>query len=130
MEFEFFPRQDQVNIAHQLIEFGADAIISHHAHNIQPYELYQSQRDPHCKAPIFYGLGNISSKWSEPPFSLSLIANFSVVKDHIKNIPKTLVSDVNVIPVLQMVYDSNKKLYLQIEIMNDLIKSACGENRS
>jgi poly-gamma-glutamate synthesis protein (capsule biosynthesis protein) len=129
MEFEFFPRQDQVDIAHHLIEYGADAIISHHAHNIQPYEIYQTHRDPYRKAPIFYGLGNLSSKWPNPQFSLSLIVNFSVVKGHVKNIPKTLVSSVNVSPVLQLEYDCKNKRFLQIEKMSDLIKSARGEER-
>ena len=44
----------------------SDAIISHHTHNIQPYEFYQTLRDPHRKAPIFYGLGNLSSLSSAP----------------------------------------------------------------
>jgi len=130
MEFEFFPRQDQVDIAHHLIEYGADAIISHHAHNIQPYEIYQTHRDPYRKAPIFYGLGNLSSKWPKPQFSLSLIVNFSVAKGQVNNTPKTLVSSVNVTPVLQMDYVNEKERYLQIEELKDLIKTDKGETSS
>ena len=129
MEFEFFPRQDQVDIAHHLIEYGADAIISHHTHNIQPYEFYQTRRDPHRKAPIFYGLGNLSSFGSEPYLALSLIANFDVAKGHVNGVPKTLVARVKATPVVQMEYDCNKKPYLQIEKLSDLIKSDCGEGR-
>ena len=130
LEFEFFPRKKQVNIAHHLIEYGADAIISHHTHNIQPYEIYQTRRDPYRKAPIFYGLGSLSSLWSNPYFSLSLIANFDVVKGFVNDVPKTLVSHVNGTPVLQMEYICKKKRYIQIEKLRDLIKSTNSEIRN
>ena len=130
MEFEFFPRRYQVDIAHQLIENGADAIISHHNHNIQPYEIYQTQRDPYRKAPIFYGLGNLSSFWSAPHLALSLIANFDVVKGHINGSPKTLIACVSATPVVQMEYDCKKKaMYLEIEKLSDLIKSTHDESK-
>ena len=129
MEFEFYPRQDQVDIAHYLIECGADAIISHHTHNIQPYEFYQTRRDSHRKAPIFYGLGNLSSLSSAAHRALSLIANFEVVKGHVNGDQKTLVGRINVTPVLQVEYDCNKTPYLQIEKLSDLIKSSCSEDR-
>jgi poly-gamma-glutamate synthesis protein (capsule biosynthesis protein) len=130
LEFEFFPRQNQVDIAHQLIEYGADAIISHHTHNIQPYEFYQTRRDPHRKAPILYGLGNLSSLWSAPYHALSLIANFDVIKGRINGEAKTLVADVNVTPVLQMTHDHNRAPYLQLEKLRELIKSTRSECRS
>lgn len=128
LEFEFFPRQYQLDIAHQLIESGADAIVSHHTHNIQPYEFYQTRRDPHRIAPILYGLGNLSSLWSAPYTALSLIANFDVVKGHVNDVPKTLVAGVNVTPVLQMQYDDKDTPYLQIEKLSDLIRSARSES--
>jgi poly-gamma-glutamate synthesis protein (capsule biosynthesis protein) len=128
MEFEFFPRRFQVAIAHQLIENGADAIISHHNHNIQPYEIYQTKRDPHRKAIIFYGLGNLSSLWSAPHLALSLIANLDVVKGHVNGSAKTLIARVNVTPVLQMDYELKKTPYLQIEKLRDLLKSARDES--
>jgi poly-gamma-glutamate synthesis protein (capsule biosynthesis protein) len=130
LEFEFFPRQYQLEIAHRLIESGADAIVSHHTHNIQPYEFYQTRRDPHRKAPIFYGLGNLSSLWSTPYLSLSLIANFEVVKGQVNDVPKTLLAGVRVTPVLQMQYDYKKTPYLQIEKLSDLIRSARSKSRS
>jgi poly-gamma-glutamate synthesis protein (capsule biosynthesis protein) len=129
MEFEFFPRQDQVNIAHHLIEFGADAIISHHAHNIQPYELYQTRRDPQRIAPIFYGLGNLSSLWSAPYFALSMIVNFNVIKGTVDNAAKTLAAQVKVDPVLQLEYEYKKKPFLQIENLRDLINSSFSDSR-
>ncbi|NEW60263.1 CapA family protein [Sulfurovum sp. bin170] len=46
-----FPRFSDREIAHSLIDAGADIIIGHHAHVIQSHEIY---KDKH----IFYGLGN------------------------------------------------------------------------
>jgi poly-gamma-glutamate synthesis protein (capsule biosynthesis protein) len=46
-----FPRFSDVEIAHQLIDAGADIIIGHHAHVIQSHEVYKGKH-------IFYGLGN------------------------------------------------------------------------
>jgi hypothetical protein len=45
------PRPDDVQIAHETINAGADLIVSHHSHCIQSYEIYKSKS-------IFYGLGN------------------------------------------------------------------------
>lgn len=129
MEFEFYPRQDQVDIAHHLIEYGADAIISHHTHNIQPYELYQTRRDSHRRAPIFYGLGNLSSLWSAPYHALSLVVNFDVFKGRINGETKTLVGKVNATPVLQMIYDHENTPYLQLEKLRELIKLDLSESR-
>jgi poly-gamma-glutamate synthesis protein (capsule biosynthesis protein) len=46
-----FPRFLDREIAHALIDAGADIIIGHHAHVIQSHEIYKGKY-------IFYGLGN------------------------------------------------------------------------
>ena len=46
-----FPRFSDREIAHALIDAGADIIIGHHAHVIQSHEIYKGRY-------IFYGLGN------------------------------------------------------------------------
>lgn len=46
-----FPSYDDVNIAHKLIDHGADIVIGHHAHVIQSSEVYKGKQ-------IYYGLGN------------------------------------------------------------------------
>lgn len=130
IEYEFFPWKSQVNVAHHLIEYGADAIISHHTHNIQPFEIYQTRRDPDRKAPIFYGLGNLTSLGSTPYFLLSLIANFEIVKGFVNGTPKTLVSHVIGTPVLQMEYVCEKIKYIQLERLSSLITSTDNKKRS
>ncbi len=46
-----FPKFNDREIAHTLIDNGADLIIGHHAHVIQSHEIYKGKY-------IFYGLGN------------------------------------------------------------------------
>ncbi|NQU26222.1 MAG: CapA family protein [Candidatus Nealsonbacteria bacterium] len=57
----YLPRTDAIRTAHRLIEGGADLIIGHHAHRIQPYEVYRGKY-------IFYGLGNCLFHEPEVPF--------------------------------------------------------------
>lgn len=51
VEGGLFPDWDQPQMAHRLIDAGADLIIGHHSHTIQPYEIYKGKY-------IFYSLGN------------------------------------------------------------------------
>ena len=46
-----YPNIEQSNIARRLVDFGADLIIGHHSHTLQPYEIYNGKY-------IFYSLGN------------------------------------------------------------------------
>jgi poly-gamma-glutamate synthesis protein (capsule biosynthesis protein) len=64
-----FPKFSDREIAHRLIDEGADLIIGHHAHVIQSHEVY---RDKH----IFYGIGNfifpdlnIPTRWDGEKFT-------------------------------------------------------------
>jgi hypothetical protein len=45
------PRPADVDMAHRVVELGADLVIGHHAHCIQPFEIYRGRH-------IFFGLGN------------------------------------------------------------------------
>ena len=46
-----FPDWKQPQIAHRIIDAGADLLIGHHSHTLQPYEIYKGKY-------IFYSLGN------------------------------------------------------------------------
>jgi len=50
-EYQSIQALYQEKIAHRLVEKGADLIIGHHPHVMQPAEIYQG-------VPIFYSLGN------------------------------------------------------------------------
>jgi poly-gamma-glutamate capsule biosynthesis protein CapA/YwtB (metallophosphatase superfamily) len=51
VEGGLYPDWDQPKIAHELIDTGADLIIGHHSHTIQPFEVYKGKY-------VFYSLGN------------------------------------------------------------------------
>lgn len=59
-EYQLQPNQRQIDLAHFSIDNGADIIIGHHPHVLQPLEYYQDK-------PIFYSLGNFvfDQMWSE-----------------------------------------------------------------
>ncbi|MBN1222781.1 MAG: CapA family protein [Candidatus Aminicenantes bacterium] len=121
LEFELYPWKEQLEIAHALVEAGADAILSHHTHNIQPYELYQTRRDPDRIAPILYGLGNLASIMSSPFNALSLIANLEFVKGQNNDTKKTFVKDVRITPVIQIEKKQEDGFFLQIQPLKDLL---------
>lgn len=82
VEGGLFPDWDQPSIAHKLIDAGADLIIGHHSHTIQPYEVYKGKY-------IFYSLGNFcfSDYWFNGEFypipkrqMVSLIVGVSFAK--------------------------------------------------
>lgn len=50
-EFENLPMPADRMFAHHLLDIGVDAIIGHHPHIINPFEIYKGK-------PIFYSLGN------------------------------------------------------------------------
>ena len=51
VEYKHYANQIQQNIAHSLIDAGADVIIGHHPHVVEGIEVYKNK-------PIFYSLGN------------------------------------------------------------------------
>ncbi len=101
-EYEFFPRQAQVEMAHEIIEMGVDVIVSHHAHVIQPLEYYRPQRDPGKTAVIAYSLGNLTSSFSAPHIVLSAILNLTFIKGILKGDKQTFIHDAKLTPVVQV----------------------------
>lgn len=53
VEYENYPEQEQIDLAHSLIDSGADIIIGHHPHVLQGIEYYK-------KGIIFYSVGNFN----------------------------------------------------------------------
>ena len=50
-EREYEPRQEQIDLGHQLIDYGADIVIGTHPHRLQPIEKYNGKY-------IIYSLSN------------------------------------------------------------------------
>ncbi|MBN2039095.1 MAG: CapA family protein [Spirochaetes bacterium] len=50
-EYSDYPNSRQIQLAHQIIDSGADVIVGHHPHIFQGVEIYRNK-------PIFYSIGN------------------------------------------------------------------------
>ncbi|MEJ5361077.1 MAG: CapA family protein [Spirochaetota bacterium] len=50
-EYFYYPSSKQIDLAHALIDAGADAVIGHHPHVYQGIEIYKNK-------PVVYSLGN------------------------------------------------------------------------
>lgn len=64
VEGGLYPDWDQSRIAKRLVDAGADLIVGHHSHTVQPYEVYKGKY-------IFYSLGNFcfSNFWFEGKYN-------------------------------------------------------------
>lgn len=100
-EFEFFPRNKQIEVARSLVEYGADSIISHHPHVIQPVEVIRTNRDKDRLAVIAYSLGSITWGFSAPHIILSLILNFKLTLGSIEGRRVTLIENFQITPVFR-----------------------------
>ena len=59
VEYSYEPTENQIGLAHEIIDSGADMIIGHHTHRCQGVEIYKGK-------PIFYSLGNFLFDQNNP----------------------------------------------------------------
>jgi poly-gamma-glutamate capsule biosynthesis protein CapA/YwtB (metallophosphatase superfamily) len=62
---------EQKNLAHLLIDSGADAIIGHHPHILQPIELYKNKA-------VIYSLGNLVFDQERPSATKAMIVRMII----------------------------------------------------
>lgn len=119
IEYAPAPRDEDVAMAHKMLEAGAGAVIGHHPHVLQPIETYLTQDNR--KTVIFFSLGNFLSnqsatyaaglapdKTAEPRDEI--IAKFSVVKkDYGPAGIRYELADVGVMPL----WNENNRLLLR-----------------
>ncbi len=76
IEYQKMPTQRQKDLAHLAIDQGADLVIGHHPHALQPIEHYQGK-------PILYSLGNFifDQMWSRDTRT-GVIALITFKKNH------------------------------------------------
>lgn len=97
MEGSMFPNIEQPKLARKIIDAGADLILGHHSHTLQPFEIYKGKH-------IFYSIGNFcfSNVISEGKFlelnerrmSPSIILNVNFNKSNYSiNYQRTINSD-------------------------------------
>ena len=114
MEFELYPRPQQVEVAHRLAELGVDAVIGHHPHVSQPVEYYRTSRDPLRVVPIYYSLGNLTNPFSAEFTCRSSVAEIELVKGSLAGAtPCTYVRRAGVAQVDQRVDRGGERLRLR-----------------
>ena len=81
---EYLPKEEtwRIDLAHKLIDCGADIIHGHHPHVLQSDEIYKDK-------PIFYSLGNFifDQNWSKETSTSEFII-IEINKDNILKITK------------------------------------------
>lgn len=111
-EHQDLPNPYQIHLAHLAINAGADAVIGHHPHVLQPIEFYKG-------SPIFYSLGNFI--FSTKPFArrqeglvARLLVNSKNSLERVDLIPLNVQnSKRNYVPDLVRVQDQDPLSYLK-----------------
>lgn len=120
-EFEFFPRKRQLEIARTLVEWGADAIIGHHPHVVQPVEYIRTRRDPNRIAVIAYSLGTLTWGFVAPHLVLGAILNLTLSKGNFKGKDVTYIEKADVTPIFRNVVNCDGRIVSRLEKLADYL---------
>ena len=90
-EYKKSPNSSQINIAHQLVDAGADLILGHHPHVLQEIEEYKD-------GIIAYSLGNFVFDQRKPETKRSMIFRTKISKKGVSLLPPLLVEIENFQP--------------------------------
>ena len=75
VEYSYRPNADQKKLAHAAIDAGADIVVGHHPHVLQPVEKYG-------KGVIYYSLGNFSFGGNQnPPDKDSVVIQQLIIRE-------------------------------------------------
>ena len=116
-ERDYAPNANQVRLAHATVDAGADLVIGHHSHRINPIELYNGKY-------ICYSLGNFSFAGNNKPddmstfiFQIKLRVKEGVVtNDQIRIVPCRISSkrDYNDFAITPYTKDENIEAVLRV----------------
>ena len=120
LEFEYFPAQRQLRVAHQLAEAGLDLILSHHPHIVQPVEFYRPRRDPERTVVITYSLGNMVSPFYDDPLTLSFLLQITLASGKWKEQRRTYIAVCRVIPACQRAVIVEEQPAVRLEKVTDM----------
>ncbi|OWU85737.1 hypothetical protein ATO6_02135 [Oceanicola sp. 22II-s10i] len=118
-EFELFPREVQIAAAHELVEYGADSLICHHPHVIQPVEVYRTERDPARVAVIAHSLGSLTWAFMAPHIVLSTILKLRLAKGYFEGDLVTFIAGVDAVPVFRTYVEEEGHMITRIEKLTD-----------
>lgn len=82
-EYQTTPTDDQRNLAKKMANWGADVIIGHHPHVIQPVEFIT--RDDGTKVLVAFSLGNFISQQNTPARVVGGMLTYTVTKNYDTN---------------------------------------------
>lgn len=97
-EYRTKPEQETIELAHELIDAGADIIFGHHPHVLQPVEVYKDKL-------IFYSLGNFVFDQIGDEQNKSVIATVDVWDDGMLSYQLTPARIDHFFPRHEFVYD-------------------------
>lgn len=118
-EFELFPRAVQIKAARELVECGADSILSHHPHVIQPVEYYRPAREPDRVAVIAHSLGSLTWGFMAPHIALSTILTLRLAKGTMDGETRTYLAEVTNTPVFRSYVEDNGQMITRLEKLAD-----------
>ncbi len=125
IEYTYEPTAKQIDLAHQIIDSGADMILGHHTHRFQSIEIYKDK-------PIFYSLGNFIFDQNNPENQQGFIMEMSIRDKNLvglKGIPFKIVNKSQVVPqskasaaeMIKRQIKLNDKLGTKSKLENDTI---------
>ena len=83
-ENTFTPTDEQKRLAKLLNTLGADVIIGHHSHTVQPVEWVEDENGN--RTLVYYSLGNLISTMQKSYNMVGIVAQFDIVRDASGNV--------------------------------------------
>ncbi|MEG2253458.1 MAG: CapA family protein, partial [Clostridia bacterium] len=119
-EMDYKPNDNQVRLGHATVDAGADLVIGHHSHRINPIELYNGKY-------ICYSLGNFSFAGNNKPKDMSTfifqikmrVKDGVVSNDQIKIIPCRISSRKDYNDFAPTPYDKGENIEAVIRTLRD-----------
>jgi poly-gamma-glutamate capsule biosynthesis protein CapA/YwtB (metallophosphatase superfamily) len=121
-EYQRTPNQFQKQISRYCIDVGADIVLGHHPHVVQPYERYIATQDDGSKREglIVYSLGNFISNQFGGYKEFGVIFKIDIKKIFTQDgASDTFISAVEVIPTWVNKYVSNGKKQYRVLSLNN-----------
>jgi poly-gamma-glutamate capsule biosynthesis protein CapA/YwtB (metallophosphatase superfamily) len=125
-EYQRQPSEQQQTLARFCIDAGADLVLGHHPHVVQPYERYATtQADGSIReGVIIYSLGNFISNQFGQYKEFGLIFKVLLRKTYSLNgDSQTIIANVEAIPTWVHKYTLNGKKAYRILSLNDIVQS-------
>lgn len=129
LESELFPSAAAERIAQHLVDRGADVILGHHPHVIQPVQVLSSHDDPSRAGLVFYSLGNFLAPFHFLPWSLGLLAHLHFALGERAGRRVAHLESFDAIPLLQLLLRSTSgDRTIQVAPLASLLSSPPSES--